>query len=247
MSENYNMDLIRDIEELIKRYNKKPDKEVKKKDIVTLLQKASVLVPGKVSTKTTSMQGEILEGIDFQFDVVKDDGRARLLPVFTSFEQIPQDYLDTFSFVRINSGKIYKYIEECDNIRGMVVNPFTEYNLEIKKKQMSKKARTRGISKAVDAGEQEAIVVYDNKKYPIKKTPFTIGREGTNIEIPESYISKIHVVISYKDGKYRIADYDSTNGTKLNGTALRSKVYYEVRDGYEIELSDKEKLLVYIN
>ena len=87
MSENYNMDLIRDIEELIKRYNKKPDKEVKKKDIVTLLQKASVLVPGKVSTKTTSMQGEILEGIDLQFDVVKDDGRARLLPVFTSLSR----------------------------------------------------------------------------------------------------------------------------------------------------------------
>ena len=247
MSENYNMDLIHDIEELIKRYNKKPDKEVKKKDIVTLLQKASVLVPGKVSTKTTSITSEILEGIDFQFDVVKDDGRARLIPVFTSFEQIPQDYLDTFSFVRINAGKIYKYIEECDNIRGMVVNPFTEYNLEIKKKQMSKNTRTRGVSKAVNNGEQEAIVVYDNKKYPIKKTPFTIGREGTNIEIPESYISKIHVVISYKDGKYRIADYDSTNGTKLNGTALRSKVYYEVRDGYEIELSDKEKLHVYIN
>ncbi|MCR5430788.1 MAG: SseB family protein [Eubacterium sp.] len=246
MSENYNMELIADIEESIKQYNKKPDKDVKKRDIVTLLQKAAVLVPGKVNTKTTSVTSEVLEGIDFQFDVVKDDGRARLVPVFTSFEQIPQDYLDTFSFIRINCGRVYKFIEDCDNLRGMVVNPFTEYNFEIKKKQMSKKARTRGVSKAVE-GSQEAIIVYDNKKYPIKKTPFTIGREGTNIEIPESYISKIHVVISYKDGKYRIADYDSTNGTKLNGTALRSKVYYEVRDGYEIELSDKEKLHVYIN
>ena len=28
---------------------------------------------------------------------------------------------------------------------------------------------------------------------------------------------------------------------------IGNKVYYEVRDGYEIELSDKEKLLVYIN
>ncbi len=247
MSENYNLELIQEIEDSIKIYNKKPEKDLKKKEIVTLLQKASVLVAGKVSTKTTSMQGEILEGIDFQFEVVKDDGRARLLPVFTSFEQIPQDFLDTFSFIKVNAGKMYKYIEECDNIRGMVVNPFTEYNLEIKKKQLSKKARTRGIAKEVDDADREAIVVYDNKKYPIKKTPFTIGREGTNIEIPESYISKIHVVISYKDGKYRIADYDSTNGTKLNGTPLRSKVYYEVRDGYEIELSDKEKLLVYIN
>ena len=57
----------------------------------------------------------------------------------------------------------------------------------------------------------------------------------------------IHVIISYKDGKYRIADYDSTNGTKVNGTKLRPKVYYEIRDGYEIELSEKEKMIVYIN
>ena len=112
---------------------------------------------------------------------------------------------------------------------------------------MSKKTRTKHFSKAVEDAEQEAIIVYNNKKYPVKRTPFTIGREGTNIEIPESYISKIHVVVSYKDGKYRIADYDSTNGTKLNGTELRPKVYYEVRDGYDIELSDKEKLFVYIN
>ena len=91
MAENYNLELVQDIEELIKRYNKKPDKDVKKKDIVTLLQKASVLVPGRVSSKTSSMQGEIMAGMDFQFDVVKDGGRARLVPVFTSFEQIPQD------------------------------------------------------------------------------------------------------------------------------------------------------------
>ena len=132
-----------------------------------------------------------------------------------------------------------------DSLRQKMMKKFRslEEELNIEQKRMFHK----WLTKAVDDENQEAIIVYDNKKYPIKKTPFTIGREGTNIEIPESYISKIHVVISYKDGKYRIADYDSTNGTKLNGTALRSKVYYEVRDGYEIELSDKEKLLVYIN
>ncbi len=247
MSENYNLELIQDIEAMIKRYNKKPDKEVKKKDIVTLLQKAAVLVPGRVGTKSSTIQGEIMEGIDYQFDVVKDGERTRLLPVFTSYEQIPQDYLDTFSFLKINAGIVYNHIEKCEKIRGMVVNPFTEFNLEIKKKQIAKKSRTKHVARDVDDTDKEAIIVYDNKKYPIKKTPFTVGREGTNIEIPESYISKIHLVISYKDGKYRIADYDSTNGTKLNGTVLRSKVYYEIRDGYEIELSDKERMFVYIN
>ena len=97
---------------------------------------------------------------------------------------------------------------------------------------------------------KEQTIFYLNEhniKYEINKTPFTIGRENANIVIPETYISKIHVVISYKDGKYRIADYASTNGTKVNGTQLRPKVYYELRDGYEIELSDQENMIVYIN
>ena len=93
----------------------------------------------------------------------------------------------------------------------------------------------------------EALIIYNNQKFVINKSPFVIGRENADITIPETYISKIHVIISYKDGKYRIADYDSTNGTKVNGTKLRPKVYYEIRDGYEIELSEKEKMIVYIN
>ncbi len=246
MPSTVDLELIKDIEDLIKKYNKKPDKNITKKDIVTLLQGADVIVPGNCNIKASRMIDEIIEGINFRPDVVKDGGKVRLLPVFTSYEQIPQDYLDTFSFMRVNAGTIYKSLEECDNIRGMVVNPFTEYNLEIKKKHSSKKTRTSAYAKPIDTTKTEAIIMYNDQKYVVKKTPFTIGRENTNIEIPESYISKIHVVISFKDGKYRIADYASTNGTKVNGTVLRPKVYYEIRDGYEIELSDKEKMFVYI-
>ena len=66
--------------------------------------------------------------------------------------------------------------------------------------------------------------------------------------IPETYISKDSRNYFIYDGKYRIADYDSTNGTKVNGTKIKTlKVYYEIRDGYEIELSEKEKMIVYIN
>lgn len=247
MPENYNIELVAEIEDLIKRYNKKPDKDVKKKDIVTLLQKAAVLVPGQIGIKGCEMNDETMEGLEFKFDIVKDGGKVRLLPVFTSFEQIPQDYLDTFSFVKVNAATIFNNIEMCEDIKGMVINPFTEYNLEIKKKNNKKKSRTRGVSKAVDGENPQAMIAYDGKKYLVKKTPFTIGREGTNIEIPESYVSKIHVVISFKDGKYRIADYDSTNGTRLNGKDLKPKVYYEIRDGFEIELADKETLKIYID
>ena len=134
MPSSVDLELIQEIEDLIKKYNKKPDKNITKKDIVVLLQNADVIVPGRSNLKGVNVVDEILEGVNFTPDIVKDGGKVRLLPVFTSYEQIPQDYLDTFSFLRVNCGTIYRAIEGCDNIRGMVVNPFTEYNLEIKKK-----------------------------------------------------------------------------------------------------------------
>lgn len=247
MADNYNIDLIADIEDLIKRYNKNPEKRITKKDIVVLLQKAEVLVPGRLGIKRADMKDETLVNLDLRPDIVKDGGKTRLLPVFTTFSQIPEDYLDTFSFIRVNCGEIYAYIEGCSNVAGIVVNPFTELNLEVKKKKGARKTATKQVSTAVADDAKEAVIIYNDEKYPIKKTPFTIGRENANIEIGQSYISKVHVVISFKDGKYRIADYDSTNGTKVNGTALRPKVYYELKDGYEIQLADKETMLVDID
>lgn len=247
-----NAELVYQIEDLIKKYNKKPEKKVKKKDIVDLLHDAEIIMAVRADFDESEIFGENIEGISLKPDIVKDGGRARLLPVFTTYEQIPRDYMDNFSLIRISASSAYSYMNECDELSGMVINPFTEYNLELRKKKNSdkQKAATRHYGKpsnTMSDTEASAIVIYNNKKYTIQKTPFTIGRENTNIVIPESYISKIHVVISYKDGKYRIADYDSTNGTKVNGTELRPKVYYELRDGYEIELSEKEKMLVYIN
>ena len=130
-------------------------------------------------------------------------------------------------------------------------------NLELRKKRMTNpnSDATRNFGNTIQpkraekpvVNQGEALIIYNNQKFVINKSPFVIGRENADITIPETYISKIHVIISYKDGKYRIADYDSTNGTKVNGTKLRPKVYYEIRDGYEIELSEKEKMIVYIN
>lgn len=247
-----NSELVYKIEELIKKYNKKPEKRIKKKDIVDLLEDAEIIVAARVDFDESEVYEEIIEGTSLKPDIVKDGGRARLLPVFTTYEQIPRDYMDNFSLIRMSASAAYSYMNECEELSGMVLNPFTEYNLELKKKKNPEKRRSdtkhyeKNIVKKSDY-DASAIIIYNNKKYSIDKTPFTIGRENTNIVIPETYISKIHVVISYKDGKYRIADYDSTNGTKVNGTELRPKVYYELRDGYEIELSDKEKMLIYIN
>jgi hypothetical protein len=244
-----NDELVYQIEDMIKKYNKKPEKKIKKKDIIEVLQKADIIMAMRVSVEDADIYDEVIEGAELRPDIVKDGGRARLLPVFTSYEQIPDDYMKNFSFIKVHASYAYSFMNECDDLNGMVLNPFTEYNLELrKKKTASSQAKvTKHYRKAVSQSEPEAMIIYNNKKYVIDKTPFTIGRENAGIVIPETYISKIHVVISYKDGKYRIADYDSTNGTRVNNTPLRSKVYYELRDGYKITLAEKEELLVYIN
>lgn len=246
-----NSELVYYIEELIKKYNKKPEKKIKKKDIVELFQDAEIIVPVRVDFDECEIYSENMEAVSLRPDVVKDGARSRLLPVFTTYEQIPADYMYDFSLIRMSASAAYSYMNECDTLSGMVINPFTDCNLELRKKKKTANTKTninKFIQKTpvIEEEESQAMIIYNNKKYIIDSTPFTIGRENTNIVIPETYISKIHVVISYKDGKYRIADYDSTNGTKLNGTQLRPKVYYELRDGYEIELSEKETLFVYI-
>lgn len=242
-----NSELVYQIEDMIKKYNKKPEKKIKKKDIVQLFQTSEIIVPASVDFDESEIFGESIDGVNLHPDVVNDGRRTRLLPVFTSYEQIPRDYMDNFSLLRMSASSAYSYMNECEELDGIVINPFTECHLELRKKKVEKQnTETKNYSKAAPV-EAEAMIIYKNKKYVISKTPFTIGRDNANIVIPETYISKIHVVISYKDGKYRIADYDSTNGTTVNGTSLRPKVYYELRDGYEIELSEKEKMLVYIN
>lgn len=242
-----NSELVYQIEDMIKKYNKKPEKKIKKKDIVQLFQNSEIIVPASIDFDESEIFGESIDGVNLHPDVVKDGRRTRLLPVFTSYEQIPRDYMDNFSLLRMSASSAYSYMNECEELDGIVINPFTECHLELRKKKVEhQNTETKNYAKAAPA-EAEAMIIYNNKKYVISKTPFTIGRDNANIVIPETYISKIHVVISYKDGKYRIADYDSTNGTTVNGTPLRPKVYYELRDGYEIELSEKEKMLVYIN
>ena len=211
-----NSELVYQIEDMIKKYNKKPEKKIKKKDIVDKFQKADVIMAMRSIFDDADVFEETIEGVALRPDIVKDGGRARLLPVFTSYEQIPGDYMENFSFIKVPASYAYTFMNECEHLNGMVLNPFTEYNLELRKKRTAPKAQasaTKHYKKDVQNSAPEAMIIYNNKKY----------------------------------GKYRIADYDSTNGTKINGTSLKPKVYYELRDGYRIELAEKEEMLVYIN
>ena len=136
-----NMELVYQIEDMIKKYNKKPEKKIRKKDIVDILQKADIIMAMRSEFDEAEIFGEIIEGVSLKPDIVKDGGRARLLPVFTSYEQIPRDYMDSFSFIKVPASYAYTFMNDCENLNGMVLNPFTEYNLELRKKRTASKAQ----------------------------------------------------------------------------------------------------------
>ncbi|MCR5704823.1 MAG: SseB family protein [Eubacterium sp.] len=246
-----NSELVRELEELIKKYNRKPEKKIKKREIVEMFQETEIIVPCRANLGDNQIYDEYIEEVTLKPDVVKDGYSTRLLPVFTTYEQIPIDYMGKFSLIRMPASSAYAFMNESEELHGIVINPFTESNMELRKKRVSPSSATKSYVKPTTGAfrgiNQKAMIVFNNQRYNVAKSPFTIGRAGTDITIPETYISKIHAIISYKDGKYKLADYGSTNGTKLNGKELKPKVYYELRDGYEIQLSDQEILHVYIS
>ena len=56
-----NADLAHEIEELIKKYNKKPEKKIKKRDIIELFQQCEVIVAAKVDTVTVRLWVNLLK------------------------------------------------------------------------------------------------------------------------------------------------------------------------------------------
>ena len=61
-----------------------------------------------------------------------------------------------------------------------------------------------------------------------------IGRNpSTDITLVDEGISREHAVIEWEDGACSIEDLQSTNGTKVNGTRIRS---VELKEGDEIQM-----------
>lgn len=242
INEMSNFEIIKEMEELLKKYSKKPDKSIYKKSIVKLLQSAIIILPADINFKIAEVNDASLENVIINTDVVKDSERKRMLPIFTSLEQIPDDYAEHFSLIRVQSRVCYNLMNKRDDIDGIVINPFT------KSMPLIKKVDDKPIKKSVVKAEvDDFVLVHNGERYVVSKWPFTIGRTGTDIEINESYISKIHTIFAYKNGKYIIADNDSTNGTKVNGIALKPKVPVVLHSGYKVLIADEEEFEVYIN
>ncbi len=80
------------------------------------------------------------------------------------------------------------------------------------------------------------------ERWIINREKFVIGR-GSDCEIilPERQVSRYHAEILYDGGRYSLHDFESKNGTHLNGKQVTGTV--PIRDGDEISIALCVKLL----
>jgi len=62
------------------------------------------------------------------------------------------------------------------------------------------------------------------------------GDDNPEIPIDNEYVSRRHAEISFNDGKYKIRDLNSTNGTSLHGQIIEPETFYSLIDNTVIGL-----------
>lgn len=80
------------------------------------------------------------------------------------------------------------------------------------------------------------------QRWTLAKDELLIGRgNDADIVLPERQVSRYHLKIHYRDGRYFLEDLDSKNGTFLNGQQVKGTV--GLQDGDEIQIALCVRLL----
>jgi hypothetical protein len=92
------------------------------------------------------------------------------------------------------------------------------------------------------------IAYHDGRKevYPLNLGKTTIGRKEYNdivLEDPEQFISRQHVYIISRQGRYFVADTNSCNGTRLQGKEIKGMGEVPLNEGDTIEIEGLELIL----
>src|SRR6202035_519405 len=77
---------------------------------------------------------------------------------------------------------------------------------------------------------------------PLFEREITIGREASNrIAVTDPSVSRKHCLVSWQEGRFRVRDLDSRNGTQLNGTEVEEQW---LQHGDEIAAGDSSFLFL---
>ena len=68
----------------------------------------------------------------------------------------------------------------------------------------------------------------------------SVGREGTDVLLPDKTVSRRHAQIEVGDGSVAVEDLGSTNGTRVNGQALAPGATQAARDGERVQFGSIE-------
>lgn len=81
----------------------------------------------------------------------------------------------------------------------------------------------------------------NGEKITIDVTPFTIGKDSSNMDfvLNNDSVSRHHATIIYENGDYFIMDNNSTNGTTIEGIKLQPGEKGEIGNGYIISLGNE--------
>ena len=106
------------------------------------------------------------------------------------------------------------------------------------------KVAGRGEARAPRVSRLELLVPEDGAgmaRLVVDRFPFTIGRRGGNaLVLPDAAVSREHALIEQADGRYRLRDLGSHNGTILNGQPV---VEADLRDGDRLRIGGFEVLV----
>lgn len=81
------------------------------------------------------------------------------------------------------------------------------------------------------------------QRWTVDSDEFVVGRgPDTDIILPERQVSRQHLKILFRDGRYFLQDLGSKNGTHLNGLQIQNATV-PIQDGDEIQIALCVKLL----
>lgn len=80
---------------------------------------------------------------------------------------------------------------------------------------------------------------------PVKRFPFTVGRsDDMDLTVPTENASRLHAEIVQEDGKLKLIDHGSTNGSFVNREQLLADTAMELQHGDILHFADFEVRLV---
>src|SRR4051812_48306669 len=81
-----------------------------------------------------------------------------------------------------------------------------------------------------------SVVLEDGRRFPLADLPMTIGRAtDATIRVSDTSVSRRHAEIRPGTGGWTVVDLGSTNGTRVNGTAVTER---RLQDGDTITVGD---------